>query len=129
MTRNWNPIDPERLVTVTCSRIKAKCSSCQCSILGIGGITFCKYQRQCQYAPMWWWKNIRFCSCLVCVVFGVIWHYFLYFLSTATISSHHHLNFLFIPWRNMLNLAFWCIIFHFQGFLMNLLENPCLPVL
>ena len=26
-----NPIDPERLVTVTCSCIKTKCSSCQCS--------------------------------------------------------------------------------------------------
>ena len=45
-------IDPERLVTVTCSCIKAKCSSCQCSRLGIGCITFCKCQRQCQYAPI-----------------------------------------------------------------------------
>ena len=37
-----NHIDPERLVTVTCSYLKAKCSSCQCSRLGIGCITFCK---------------------------------------------------------------------------------------
>ena len=47
-----NPIDPERLATVTCSCIKAKCSRCQSSRLGIGCITFCKCQRQCQYAPM-----------------------------------------------------------------------------
>ena len=47
-----NPIDPKRLVTVTCSCIKAKSSSCQCSRLEIGSITFCKCQWQCQYAPM-----------------------------------------------------------------------------
>ena len=46
-----NHIDPERLVTITCSCIKAKRSSCQCSRLGIGCITFFKCQRQCQYAP------------------------------------------------------------------------------
>ena len=47
-----NHIDPERLVTITCSCIKAKRSSCQCSRLGIGCITFFKCQRQCQYAPI-----------------------------------------------------------------------------
>ena len=47
-----NPIDPKRLVTVTCSCIKATYSSCQCSRLGIGCILFCKCQQQYQYAPM-----------------------------------------------------------------------------
>ena len=47
-----NPIDPERLLTVTCSCIKAKSSSCQCSRLEKGSIIFCKCQWQCQYAPM-----------------------------------------------------------------------------
>ena len=41
-----NPTDPERLVTVTCSCIKANCSSCQSSRLGLDCITFCKCQRQ-----------------------------------------------------------------------------------
>ena len=40
-----NPIDPEKLVIVTCSCIKAKCSSCQSTRLGIGCITLCKCQQ------------------------------------------------------------------------------------
>ena len=74
-----NPIDLERLVTVTCSCIKAKCSSCQSSRLGIGCITFCKCQRQCQYAPINDGKTYRFAVSwyvLFSVLFDTIFYNF-----------------------------------------------------
>ena len=45
-------IDAEKVVTATCSCVKAKCTSCQCSKQNLQCITFCKCQRLCIYKPI-----------------------------------------------------------------------------
>ena len=47
-----DPIDAEKVVTATCSCVKAKCTSCQCSKQNLQCITFCKCQRLCIYKPI-----------------------------------------------------------------------------
>ena len=44
-----DPIDPIKVVTVTCMCVKAKCTNCACSKQVLDCLPFCKCQRTCLY--------------------------------------------------------------------------------
>ena len=47
-----DPIDAIKIVTATCSCVKAKCTNCQCSKKNLECLSFCKCQRHCLYKSM-----------------------------------------------------------------------------
>ena len=123
-----NPIDLERLVTVTCSCIKPKCSSCQSSRLEIGCITFCKCQRQCQCIYVMMEKHtvlhLLGMRCFRCylTLFSIFFKYYNNIFTSSFEFSVHTLN-------KYVKFGFLMYYFLFSKLFDELIRNCRLPVL